>query len=111
MPTTANGFSPDPEKHPEPIPGLDEAKMRSGTVVPEEILKHSHDADEALKAFASFPGEVVRLDEETGRRLLRKIDWHIMPVSCLFLGGWKCESAMGDVHSDGFNSCCVLYMD
>ena len=48
--------------------------------VPEKVLKHSHDADEALKAFDSEDGEVLELNEETNRRLLRKIDWNLMPV-------------------------------
>lgn len=49
--------------------------------VPEEILKHAHDADEAMKAFAGHEGEVIQLDEATNRRLLRKIDANLMPVS------------------------------
>jgi len=50
--------------------------------VSEKILQHSHDADEALMAFQTRQGEIVELDEETNRRLLRKIDWHLMPVCC-----------------------------
>ena len=48
--------------------------------VSEKILQHSNDADDAMKAFAAV-GEVIELDEETNKRLLRKIDWNIMPVS------------------------------
>jgi hypothetical protein len=115
MATAANGFSLDPEKHLEPIPGINEKSIQNGSVVPEEILKHSHDADDALKAFASYPGQVVQLDEETSRRLLRKIDWHIMPVSgCLraILGCLvKVRKALyGYVNSDYFDSCCVSFM-
>ena len=47
---------------------------------PVVILKHSQDADEAMKAFAGFEGEVLVLDEATNKRLLRKIDLHLMPV-------------------------------
>jgi hypothetical protein len=61
------------------LPVTEEA-IRTGSVAPEHILKHSHDADEALKAFASYQGEVIHIDEETNRRLLRKIDWNLMPV-------------------------------
>lgn len=45
------------------------------------ILKHSHDADEALKAFEGRDGQIIELDEATNRRLLRRIDWNLMPVS------------------------------
>ena len=48
--------------------------------VPEKILKHSHDADEAMKAFAGHEGEIIQMDDETNRRLLRKIDFNLMPV-------------------------------
>lgn len=44
----------------------------------EKIIAHSHDADEAMKAFAS--GEVIEIDEATNKRLLRIIDWHLMPI-------------------------------
>ena len=76
-----NGLTHDPEKNPESIPGISDAKIRAGKVAAEDILKHSIDADDALKAFASHQGQVIHLDEETNRRLLRKIDWNIMPVS------------------------------
>ena len=47
---------------------------------PEAILKHGLDADEAMKAFIGHEGEEIALDEETNKRLLRKIDMNIMPV-------------------------------
>jgi 2-polyprenyl-6-methoxyphenol hydroxylase-like FAD-dependent oxidoreductase len=47
----------------------------------ETILKHSVDADEALKALEGHDVTSVVLDEETNRRLLRKIDLNIMPAS------------------------------
>ena len=52
--------------------------LEDGAAPPGQVLKHSHDADEAMKAFAD--GEIEVLDEATNRRLLRKIDLHIMPV-------------------------------
>lgn len=69
--------------------------------VPENILKHSHDADEAMKAFAGHEGEVIHIDEETNRRLLRKIDWNLMPV------GESASSLTGDSHPNEtlLNSC------
>jgi ACS family allantoate permease-like MFS transporter len=47
----------------------------------EKLLKHSHDADAAMKAFEGMDGQVVELTEEKSKALLRKIDWHMMPVS------------------------------
>ncbi|CAI6335246.1 unnamed protein product [Periconia digitata] len=54
--------------------------------VDENVLKHSHDADAALKAFEEFEGQTLELSEETNKRLLRKIDWHLMPIMCLVYG-------------------------
>lgn len=42
--------------------------------------KYTENDDEAMKAMANFDGEPLIMDEETSRRLLRKIDWHLMPV-------------------------------
>lgn len=53
--------------------------IRSGSI-DAKIIEHSHDADEAMKAFMSHEGQVITIDEETNRRLLRIIDWHIIPV-------------------------------
>ncbi|KAI9751504.1 MAG: hypothetical protein M4579_006040 [Chaenotheca gracillima] len=63
----------DPEKASLPEKGAEGA--------PEAVLKHANDGDEALKAFAGHEGETIVLDEETNRRLLRKIDWNLMPTS------------------------------
>jgi ACS family allantoate permease-like MFS transporter len=54
------------------------------------------DADEAMKAFTEM-GETMELDEATNRRLLRTIDWHIMPIMCFvyamnFLDSMLCTS-------------------
>ena len=49
-----------------------------------KILQHSGDADEAMKAFAD--GEVPELTPETNARLLRIIDFHLMPLMCLVYG-------------------------
>jgi ACS family allantoate permease-like MFS transporter len=53
--------------------------------VDEKIMKHSHDADAAMKAFEGYEGQVIELSEETRKRLLRKIDLHLMPVRTRFL--------------------------
>ena len=59
--------------------------IRSGSV-PEVILKHSHDADEAMKAFQSHQGEVIEIDAATNKRLLRLIDWNLIPIMCVVYG-------------------------
>lgn len=71
-----------------PIPTADVEKdtVVQDTVVPkgkvaEKLLKHSHDADAAMKAFEGMEGQVIHLTEEKSKALLRKIDWHLMPVS------------------------------
>lgn len=66
----------DPEKQP---------AQREDTVaaVSKTIIKHSHDGDEALKAFIGREGEVIEIDEATNRRLLRIIDWNLIPISML----------------------------
>ncbi|KAF9630767.1 putative mfs allantoate protein [Lasiodiplodia theobromae] len=79
---------PDVEK--EPIPGVSEDAIRSGSVtaagISEKIVEHSHDADAAMKAFAEYQGQVLEIDEATNARLLRKIDWHLMPLLCIVYG-------------------------
>jgi ACS family allantoate permease-like MFS transporter len=54
--------------------------------VDSKIMKHSHDADEAMKAFQGTEGQVITIDEATNRRLLRIIDWHMMPLMCIVYG-------------------------
>lgn len=49
-------------------------------------LKHANrnDADEALKIFEE--GEVITMTPEDEKKLLRKIDLHLMPLLCLVYG-------------------------
>ncbi|KAJ4346363.1 Allantoate permease [Didymosphaeria variabile] len=54
--------------------------------IDDKILKHSHDADAAMKAFEGYEGQTLELSEETNRRLLRKIDRHLMPILCIVYG-------------------------
>lgn len=63
-------------------PVADVEKEGSQHVDP-KLEMHSHDADEAMKAFEQLHGEEVILDEATNKRLLRIIDWHLMPLMCL----------------------------
>lgn len=60
-----------------------EATHRPENQATARILKHSNDADEALKAFQGSQGTVIELDEATNRRLLRKIDLNLMPVGAM----------------------------
>lgn len=57
--------TPSPEKHPSAA-----------------VLKHANDADEAMLAFVGHEGEIIELDEATNKRLLRRIDWNLMPIMC-----------------------------
>lgn len=52
----------------------------------EVVLKHadSNDADEALKIIQA--GETILLTPQDEKRLLRKIDLHILPMLCLVYG-------------------------
>lgn len=71
-------YSLDPEVEksiPEPLADA----IRNGSV-DKNILKHSHDADEAMKAFQGAEGQVIEIDAATNKRLLRKIDMNLMPV-------------------------------
>lgn len=52
--------------------------------VPDKVLEHSNDADDAMKAFAG--GEAIHIDDATNKRLLRKIDWNLMPILCAIYG-------------------------
>ncbi|KAL8823959.1 MAG: hypothetical protein Q9191_005414, partial [Dirinaria sp. TL-2023a] len=58
--------------------------VEDGHVPPERVLKHSQDADEAMKAFED--GQIEVIDEATNRRLLRTIDLHLMPLLCVIYG-------------------------
>ncbi|QSZ32717.1 hypothetical protein DSL72_002296 [Monilinia vaccinii-corymbosi] len=52
------------------------------------MFKHAdpNDGDEALKAFAGHEGEVIVLTPEMEKKLLRKIDWNLMPLLCIVYG-------------------------
>lgn len=63
-----------------PLADLEFAPTYDSSDIPAEIIKHANDADEAMKAFQGHEGETMVLDEATNKRLLRKIDMHLMPV-------------------------------
>lgn len=50
------------------------------------MFKHAdpNDGDEALRAFAGHDGEVIVMTPEMEKKLLRKIDWNLMPVCFCF---------------------------
>lgn len=52
----------------------------NGGVIPEQVLKHSKDGDDALQAVSDQDGIRLEVDEATNKRLLRKIDLYLMPV-------------------------------
>lgn len=72
----SNNLDPDVEKD---IPAPLASAIKDGRM-PDKVLKHSHDADEAMKAFIGHEGEVIHIDEATNKRLLRKIDFNLIPV-------------------------------
>ncbi len=73
--------------HPYPV-----AEVENGVVEVEmaqlEPVKpyNTYDADEAMKVFAELGDEEVIVDEQTDARLLRIIDWHLMPLMCVVYG-------------------------
>ncbi|KUI70414.1 hypothetical protein VM1G_05791 [Cytospora mali] len=71
----------DPEKVNTTAPGQEE-------IVGTDFLKHAdhNDADEALKVLEGENGEVIEITPEDERKLLRKIDWNLMPLLCLVYG-------------------------
>ena len=77
-------LDPEVEKQ---LPGQFADAIKDGRV-PENILKHSRDADEAMKAFLGHEGQVFEIDEATNKRILRRIDWNILPVSTLHFEGY-----------------------
>ncbi|KAL8735285.1 MAG: hypothetical protein Q9181_002860 [Wetmoreana brouardii] len=66
----------------EKLPGSQEHRGS----VPAEIVKHANDADEAMKALAGHEGVPLELDEATSKRLLKRIDLHLMPLLCVIYG-------------------------
>jgi MFS transporter, ACS family, allantoate permease len=63
-----------------------DTELRTGSVAAERIVKHAKDADAALKALEALDPSQIHIDDETNRRLLRKIDWHLMPIMCVVYG-------------------------
>ncbi|CAK7202171.1 Allantoate permease [Sporothrix eucalyptigena] len=86
-------YTEEPKKHLEPM----EVEDRKADIVGDtafhiqQVTKYTSNDDEALKAFAKLGGgepiDVTQeLDAATNARLLRTIDWHLMPILCLVFG-------------------------
>jgi hypothetical protein len=58
----------------------DPERVASFVVSSDEVRKYTKSDDAAMKAMAEYNGPPLVLDEATSRRLLRKIDWYIMPI-------------------------------
>jgi len=73
-----------------PSPDSDTEKVGevAGPQDPKTMLKHAdrNDADEALKIFEGHLGETIVLTPEEEKKLLRKIDWNIIPLMCIVYG-------------------------
>lgn len=80
---TATEAAPQQANVEKVVSASDRGSVAPGIVqkLDEKILKHSHDADAAMKAFEGMDGQVIELTPEKNKALLRKIDWHLMPVS------------------------------
>lgn len=46
-------------------------------------VSSNDEVDEAMKAVAWLEGQPIEIDEVTNKRLLRKIDWHLMLLMCV----------------------------
>ncbi|KAJ5692669.1 hypothetical protein N7462_002092 [Penicillium macrosclerotiorum] len=51
-----------------------------------KATEYTKEDDEAMIALANYDGRPLILDEATNRRLLRSIDWHLMPILCCVFG-------------------------
>ena len=71
------------EKNPSPVTDVERGTEKR---VDPKLEKHAHDADEGMKAINEFHGEPITIDTETNRRLLRQIDWHLIPIMCFVYG-------------------------
>lgn len=71
------------EAYSDPEAEIEDGSLKEGHV-PDKVLQHANDADEAMKAFAG--GEAIHIDEATNKRLLRIIDWNLMPIMCVIYG-------------------------
>lgn len=80
--------SASPQRAPSPVdvekPTL--ASVSTSTSPSLKLRKHAQDADEAMQAFKGREGEIIEIDEATSKRLLRRIDWNLIPLLCVVYG-------------------------
>lgn len=74
-----SGF-PDEKTAPSAAQSAGLSAARNASLVPAQVLKHSHDADIAMKAFAEAEGVNLEIDAATNARLRGRIDWNLVPV-------------------------------
>lgn len=76
----------DDIKSPTEPPAYDGVVDAERAEIHDTKLKHAdrNDADEALQIFEA--GEVITMTPEEEKKLLRKIDLHLMPLLCLVYG-------------------------
>lgn len=79
MEKTYDASSDDPEK----VAALSRNTTFGDGEVKNTVLLHAdpNDGDEALKAFVGHEGETIVMTPEMEKKLLRKIDLNLMPVS------------------------------
>jgi MFS transporter, ACS family, allantoate permease len=74
----------DGHRSPSPVEVEKRQSLPNANKAAQKVFEHSHDADEAMKAFES--GEIIEIDEATNKRLLRTIDLHLLPLMCVVYG-------------------------
>ena len=72
------------KRAPSPVDLSEKRGSLASTREGQKIIEHSHDADEAMKAFAN--GEIIEVSEADNKRLLRIIDMHMLPIMCVVYG-------------------------
>lgn len=69
-------------------PPVTDVEKGKGEHVDTKPEKRPVDADEAMQVIDQLHGEplAVTIDEPTNKRLLRTIDWQMMPLMCMVYG-------------------------
>lgn len=80
--TSHHGLSAhtDAASSPEKIEHAELEIENADIITADDVTKYSKHDDEAMKAMANYDGPPLVLDEATNKRILWKIDTHLMPV-------------------------------
>lgn len=86
--TAVDAKSPMESGHHELAPGMANTDISKrpeeediiAEISEKDVTSFEKGDDEAMQAFAKYQGPPLILDEETNARLLRKIDWCLMPI-------------------------------